>query len=97
MALFDTAREIYLVAKDDATLAAAVTAERAALAAAFVNDSETAFELTNATVAGQTFGGTRSMTKRQRLAMLGMVVKMLSESAAFSSEGKASFQDHGNC
>lgn len=93
MALFDLAREIYLVAKNDATLAAAVQTEYDALAAAFVNDSETAFELTSATVNGQSFSGSRTMTKAQRLRMLGQVVKMLAASASVTSEGQAAFRE----
>lgn len=98
MSLFATAREIYLVAKDNATLAAAVTTERDALASSLVNDSETAFEITNATVNGQSFGGTRTMSKLQRLRMLGLVAKMLSEGAAFRTDSRASFSPHhGDC
>ena len=96
MGLFATAREIYLVAKDNATLAAAVQTEYDALASALVTDSETAFELTSGTVNGQSFSGTRTMTKAQRLRMLGVVVKMLDAGAAVSSDGKASFLNHGD-
>ena len=94
MALFDTAREIYLVAKDDATLAANIQTEYSSLASSLVTDGETAFELTSATVNGQSFSGTRSMTKLQRLRMLGQVVAMLDLAAAYSSEGKAQFTEH---
>lgn len=95
MAIFDVARQIYLVAKDDATLSAQVRTEYESLASSFVNDGETAFELTSATVNGQSFSGNRTMTKGQRLRMLGLVIKMLSEDAAFSSEGKADLGTYG--
>lgn len=93
MAIFDVARDIYLVAKDDEELADAVRAERASLAASIITDGG-AFELTSSTVAGQSFSGTRSMTKAQRLRMLGLVVKMLDNEANFSSESKAYFAEN---
>lgn len=95
MAIFDTARDIYLVAKDDAAFAAVVRSEHASLAQSLVNDSETAFELTSATVNGQTFSGTRSMTKAQRLRMLGQVVRMLDLAASFRGDGQAQFTEQG--
>lgn len=97
MGLFATAREIYLVAKDDATLEANVRSEHSSLASLLVTDGETAFELTSSTVNGQSFSGTRSMTKLQRLRMLGAVVKMLDSEVAVRTDGQARFSSHGDC
>lgn len=96
MGLHSVAREIYLVAKDDNHLAAKIRTERASLADSIATDSDAAFELTSATVNGQTYGGQRSMTKIQRLTMLGQVVKMLDLNMAASSDGKASFSSYGD-
>lgn len=95
MALFDVARQIYLVAKDNPTVATQVKTERDSLAASLVTDAETAFELTSSTVNGQSFAGTRTMTKGQRLRMLGLVIKMLDENATVSTEGRAEFTEYG--
>jgi len=95
VALFDVARNIYLVAKDDPTFAAALQTKYDALAEEIATTTDAAFELTSSTVNGQSFSGTRTMTKHQHLRMLGLALKMLSKEAAFSSEGKADLGEYG--
>lgn len=95
MALFDVAREIYLVAKDDPSIETALREKCASLASDIATNSEAAFELTSSTVNGQSFSGTRTMTKQQHLRMLGQVVRMLDASAAVSSTARADMGEHG--
>lgn len=93
MSIFSTARQIYLVAKDDPTLAAKVRAERSSLALSFVDDPGALFELTSSTVNGQSFSGELNMTKKDKLAMLGQVVAMLDAESSGNIDSRARFSD----
>lgn len=91
MGLLQTARDVYLAVKDDATAVTNIRAEYASLASAIAVGDGAGLEVTSATVNGQTFSGQVSMTKADRLKMLGLIIKQIDNSAAISSRTRARF------
>lgn len=91
MSLFQQAQVIYDAIKSDSSAMATVRTEYSALAIAIATDPDKSMALTSATVNGQTFGGTRTMTNNQRLLMLRDVVAMINQGAMASENGQAIF------
>ena len=88
---YQSARAIYSALASDSVAEAKIRAERSALALSLAEDPEKSFELTSATVNGQTFSGTRTMTNFDRLNMLGLIVAMYDNNGAISSRSKPTF------
>jgi len=88
---FETAQEIYLALMDDTTAEAEIRAERKSLAREAYRNGNFAFELTSSTVNGQSFSGNNTMTKADRLKMLGAVVKMFDNGGLASKRVKPFF------
>jgi hypothetical protein len=76
VALFDTARSIYLAICDDPQAISAVRTERASLALAIATDPNGAVHVTSATMNGQTFMATNSLKPTERLRVLALVCSM---------------------
>ena len=72
----NTAKAIFDALKDDKAAEVQIRTEFKTLALQLATDDSKGFEITSSTVNGQTFSGTRSMTKRDRFEMLRMVVNM---------------------
>ena len=85
------ARTIYLTLRDDAPAIALMLAEAKSLALSLATDPNTAFELTSSTVNGQTFSGTRSMTNKDRLAMLRLVLRQVESGCPLDITTRAVF------
>jgi hypothetical protein len=85
------ARTIYLTLRDDAPAIALMIAEAKSLALSLATDPNTAFELTSSTVNGQTFSGTRSMSNKDRLAMLRLVLRQVESGCPLDITTRAVF------
>jgi len=85
------ARTIYLTLRDDAPAIALMLAEAKSLALSLATDPNTAFELTSSTVNGQTFSGTRSMSNKDRLAMLRLVLRQVETGFPLDTTTRAVF------
>lgn len=85
------ARTIYLTLRDDAPAIALMLAEAKSLALSLATDPNTAFELTSSTVNGQTFSGTRSMSNKDRLAMLRLVLRQVESGCPLDITTRAVF------
>lgn len=86
-----TARLVYKAIRADPDSIAAIRAEYQTLALEAATSNDFGFDLTSSTVNGQSFGGTRSITKASRLAMLGQLTAMLDSDAAISSRSIPTF------
>jgi hypothetical protein len=91
MSLFATARSIYIALKDDESAMAAIATERTALALSLATDANASMRITNATVNGQSFSGSVTMTNQERLRMLGLILKMNETGGVPASESHAIF------
>ena len=85
------ARTIYLTLCEDASAIAQLRAESKSLALALATDPNTAFELTSSTVNGQTFSGTRSMSNKDRLAMLRLILRQVESGCPLDTTTRAVF------
>jgi len=85
MGAFSEARRAYIAIKDDPAVVAQIRTEHKSLVVASLTTDDFGFDLTSATVNGQTYGGSRSTTKRERLNMLGCLISMLDADARVSS------------
>lgn len=91
MSVFADARTIYLALKDNATAEAAIRAELATLALSIATDPNASMTITSSTVNGQSFTASASITQRQRMQMLSLIVKMFDAEATPTSEAVAVF------
>ena len=85
------ARTIYLTLCEDASAIAQLRAEAKSLALALATDPNTAFELTSSTVNGQTFSGTRSMSNKDRLSMIRLVLRQVDSGCPIDLTTRAVF------
>jgi len=85
------ARTIYLTLRDDAPAIALMLAEAKSLALSLATDPNTAFELTSSTVNGQTSSGTRSMSNKDRLAMLRLLLRQVEAGFPLDTTTRAVF------
>ena len=85
------ARSIYTAIKDVPASVAAIRAEYAALALEVATGDGAGSDVTSATVNGQSFSAQISMTKLERVRLLGLIVKQLDSGAAISSRSRARF------
>lgn len=92
MDIFGTAQSVYRALKDDATAVAALRTERARLALEIATSAKGGTEITSATVNGQSFAGQVSMTKGDRLKLLGTVIAMVDAGGVISRRTGISFQ-----
>jgi hypothetical protein len=88
--MLSTARAIYIATKDDAAAVAAIRTEHSELALSIAT-GDGASDVTSATVNGQSFSAQVTMTKTDRVRLLGLIVKMYDEGAAISSRSRARF------
>lgn len=85
------ARTIYLTLRDDVSAIAKLRAEASSLALALATDPNTAFELTSSAVNGQMFSGTRSMSNKDRLAMLRLILRQVEQGCPLDTTTRAVF------
>ena len=85
MGAFAEARDAYLAIKDDPAVIAQIRTEHKSLTVQSLTSDDFGFDLTSATVNGQTYGGARNITKRQRLKMISLLLSMVDANAAVSS------------
>lgn len=85
MNLITTARAIYQAAKNNESLSSRIRCEYNELAEKIALDPNAGVHVTSATVNGQSFSKTTTMTNNDRLIMLSQVVAMLKIGAATSS------------
>lgn len=90
--MLDRARAFYQLFSGDASVEAEVRAEAKALAKELVLNQSVSGDsvdgsmlITSATVNGQSFAGSREMTKGQHLRLLTLIIKMYDEDVALSS------------
>jgi hypothetical protein len=81
-----TANAIYQAIKDDSSAVAEVRAEYKALAKEVATSPSGGQELTSATVNGQSFSSSTTMSKIQRLKMLAMLIRALDQEAPISNQ-----------
>ena len=86
-----TANIIYRALRSNAVAVAAMRTELSTLALAIANDPEYGRELTSATVNGQSYAGTVSMTNQQRLALLDTVITHIDAGVQPSTRSYAQF------
>ncbi len=91
MSVFADARTIYLALKDNATAEAAIRSELGTLALSIATDPNASMTITSSTVNGQSFTASASITQRQRMQMLSLIVKMFDAEATPTSEAIAVF------
>lgn len=94
--LFQQAQAIYDAIQDDAALQAQLIAEHKTLALALATNPEKSLAITSATVNGQSFGGTNTMTNSQRLLLLRDVRQMIEQGGLISETGQATWGVYGN-
>ena len=80
----DTARNIYLAIRDNPAIIDRYRAWRLELAEA-CGDPEQRLETTSFTLNGQSGSGTLRATREQQLLLVGNVLKMIDEGAAYST------------
>ncbi len=85
MGSFSTARKIFIATQCDAAAVAKIRAENAALALELATVESAGTDITSATVNGQSYAGTTSLTKLARFSMLSDVCAMYDANAAISS------------
>lgn len=88
---FKIAQRIYFALKDNTTAENQIRAEYESLALDAATNSNFNFELTSSTVNGQSFSGNNTMTKGDRLEMLGSVVAMFDNGGLASKRVKPYF------
>jgi len=91
MDVFGTARNVYKAIKDDAEAVASVRAEYAALALEVATSSKGGLDITSATVNGQSFAGTVSITKSDRLQLLNLVLAQVDAGGCISRRSRVHF------
>jgi hypothetical protein len=82
--LATTGNAIYQSIKDDALAIAKIKTEAKNLALSIATDPEASNQITSATVNGQSFSTTSSMTQLQRLQLLRWVIKCSDNCGAIS-------------
>ena len=93
MGAFAEARRAFIAIKDDPAIVAQIRSEHKSLVVASLTTDDFGFDLTSATVNGQTYGGSRITTKRERLILLGCLIAMLDADALISSRTTHYFGD----
>ena len=96
MGLWHTARDIYLAIKDDDGVIATIRAERSTLAQTIATSDSGGLDFTSATVNGQSYSGSRSITQRQRLSILTNVLAMVDAGGNISSRTTPVFPGNGS-
>ena len=91
MNLLSTSRAAYEAIKDDEKIIADLRAERKSLAKAILTDPSYSTQITSASVNGQSFSKTHTVTNGQRLQMLGLVIRMVDMGCAMSSKSTPIF------
>ena len=79
MNTFRTAQRVYSALKDDDQAYSDFVQERRELARNIALDGAYGFQITSATVNGQSFSGSNTITFNQRLALLDIIVKMFEQ------------------
>lgn len=93
--LFQQSQAIYDAVKDDPAAQAQLISEHKALAIALATNPEKSLAVTSASVNGQSFSGSNTMTNSQRLLMLRDVVQMIENGGIISEDAQAFW--YGNC
>ena len=91
MDIYSTAKSVYKALKDDVTAIAALRSELASLALEVATSSKGGTEITSATVNGQSFAGTVSMTKSDRLQLLNLVISFVDAGGCISRRSRVFF------
>jgi len=86
-----TARAIYIAIKDDTKIADDIKCEYKNLAKSIALDATFSNQITSASVNGQSFSQSVTMTNGERLRLLAHVVKMLTNERATSSRSTPIF------
>ena len=90
MNLQATANRHYFAIKDNPAAQVKVREEFAALSDAMLS-GEASMDITSATVNGQSFSGTTSMTNQERFALLREVIRRLDTGVCYSNRTRAQF------